>query len=152
MKKFSWLVFGACFLASCFKDDTPYDYTPPPVFTPWPVVPTIVNNWEWYKTYGSFGSISTPQSTGKYWRINFRPDSTFWQTGDYMAQSMPDSTGNYNLLLGNIIPMMGYGTYVRLYSPNMFPRILKYWLQSADTLIIDTGSPVDAPRFYFVRR
>ena len=140
MKKLNLLIALVCVMCSCHK------HKEQPVQEA-----TIIGQWEWVKTPGSWGGPETPQSTGKSWTITFKSDSSFLRSGDYMIQAMPDQTGTFNLNTGNLINGLGNGLYVTLRSPNMNPWVFRSFL-SGNSLILDSGSPFDAPSFYFVKR
>lgn len=147
MKKIGYTTQFLCFLVSCIKEDRGKTSITLSQTHP------VHGKWEWFKTDAFFGGISTPQTTGKRWEIEFFPDFTFLQTGTYMSQSMPDSSGKYSLLTNYNICNLGNGTYIRLTSLNMSsPRTFKYDFNSNDTLYFDLGSPCDAPILYFVRK
>jgi len=113
---------------------------------------TLVGRWEWVSTNKFSYMPETPQSTGKTWTLIFNSDSTFQNAGDYIRQAVPDQSGTFNLNTGALINGLGNGTYVTLRSANMIPLTLKYYFQSNDALVLDSGSSFDAPAFYFVRK
>lgn len=141
MKRLKLLVVFGCVLFSCHKNHVVEENT-------------IIGQWEWIETPGSFGVPETPQSTGKSWSLTFISDSSFTNEGNYyIMQVIPHQHGTFNLNSGNLINGLGNGTYVTLRSPNMLaPQVFKYSLLSNNDLILDSGSPFDAPAFYFVRR
>jgi hypothetical protein len=142
MKKMKLMVVFICVLAACRKQHQTAAEN------------TLIGKWDWVKTPGSFGVPETPQNTGKTWTLTFNSDSTFMNGGNYMTHVIPDPAGTFSLNTGSLNPALGNGTYVTLRSPNilLLPWALKYTFTSNNTLILDSGSPVDAPAFYFERR
>ena len=73
-------VFLAC--CGCLKNGIPGPDTtntvPGFTFTPSknPVVTPVNGNWQWIKSYGAEGGLSTPASTNSTMSINFKADST----------------------------------------------------------------------------
>ena len=142
MKRIGYLTLILGFLLSCKKENKEDGITPHPIH----------GKWEWFKTLGFGGIITTPQSTGKSSQIEFFPDSSFWQTGNYMTQIMPDAAGRYSLINGSSA-CSGNGTYIILSSINMsISTRFKLDFNANDTLQFDMGSFCDASILYFVRK
>ena len=84
MKNYVIAAIAVIVLASygCLKKGTPgpeTTNTPPGfTFTPSknPVVTPVNGNWQWIKSYGGEGGLSTPATTNSTMSINFKSDST----------------------------------------------------------------------------
>lgn len=83
--------------------------------------------------------IFTPQNTGKTWQLTFNPDFTCSQTGTLL----PVKDGIYTLSIDSLHIAFRSDSYITKFN---------YEYLSQDTLILDSGSPVDAPIFFFVRK
>lgn len=125
-----FLILIACL---CFTGCGKKDFTQPE--NP----PSIIGKWEWFKTFGFFGGIATPQTTGKEWYLTFNPDSTFTQTGTLF----PVNNGVYYITPDSL--------YMK-YANENFKRGYKRNFMGSDSLKLDSGSFVDGPVFYFEKK
>ncbi len=131
--KHIFLLGIAIIILSCKKESANSIKSAPPV-----------GHWKWFKSV-AWGSTTTPQNTGRTLGFIFNADSTCTRSGDLLQPS--NGWGTYSYLTDpvmdrNFIIFLPSDTLSFYYSPNV---------QSPDTLILDDGSWVDGPVYYFVR-
>ena len=136
MKKYNYLILALFLFVACRKPQDMSALKPPPIFTPYPKVNTLIGTWEWYK-YKSWSIDYTPQSTGKTWELKLNADSTGSQSGTLFPV-----VGGVYTVTGNILDVRFTNHRIKYC----------YYFISYDSLVLDSGSAHDSPIFYLVRK
>ncbi len=115
-----------------------------------PNTPSIVGQWEWFKSVGSLTPLINPQNSGLTWQLKFNSDSTCVQTGS----RFPNGTAAYSLKGYTFASIVSFSPG-SLYCTLLPIPYYRYFLKSTDTLMIVniiTYSGQEGPFDYFVRK